>query len=139
MMIGEPQKTVLVVDDEPLIRGIVAELLEDEGYAVQCAGDGVEALAVVEAAAIDLVISDVVMPRLDGRALARRLRARQERLPIVLMSANRAESGIPGVTLVPKPFNLDQLLDAVDAALAAAARANRSGRPRSLDGRPPRV
>jgi CheY-like chemotaxis protein len=119
----ESQVTVLVVDDEPLIREIVRALLEDEGYAVECAEDGVEALAVVEAAPIDLVISDVVMPRLDGRTLAQRLRARRAALPIVLMSANRAASGIPGIALMPKPFDLDDLLDAVATALAAAAHA----------------
>jgi CheY-like chemotaxis protein len=126
----ESQVTVLVVDDEPLIREIVRALLEDEGYAVECAEDGVEALAVVDAEPIDLVISDVVMPRLDGRTLAHRLRARQEPLPIVLMSANRAESGMPGVALVAKPFDVDDLLDAVSAALADAAsgNANSNGR-----------
>lgn len=128
--------TVLVVDDEPLIRDIVRALLEDEGYAVQCAEDGVEALAVVDGEPIDLVISDVVMPRLDGRTLAHRLRSRQHRLPVVLMSANRNDSGVPGVVLLPKPFDVDDLLDAVSDALADAASDGRHGRAPHQEPRP---
>jgi DNA-binding response OmpR family regulator len=119
----DPKQTVLIVDDEPTIRELIAALLTDEGFMVQCAGDGAEALAVVAADAIDLVISDVAMPRLDGRALARRLQARAERVPVVLMSANDAERGVPGVPLLTKPFDVDRLLDMVDAALASSKRA----------------
>ena len=135
-MAMESHVTVLVVDDEPLIREIVRALLEDEGYAVECAADGVEALEVVDVAAVDVVISDVVMPRLDGRALARRLRSRREEMPIVLMSANRAESGIPGVALVPKPFDVDDLLAAVTAALTNTTRGGANGRAPRPETRP---
>ena len=127
----ETKQTVLIVDDEPSIRQVVASLMEDEGFAVQCARDGAEALAVVDSDGIDLVISDVVMPRLDGHALARKLQARPERVPVVLMSANRVESGVPGVPLVRKPFDVERLLDAVDAELARAEQANRRSQPRS--------
>ena len=135
-MAMESQVTVLVVDDEPLIREIVRALLEDEGYAVECAADGVEALAVVDAASVDVVISDVVMPRLDGRTLAHRLRSRRKALPIVLMSANRSESGIPGVAIVPKPFDVDDLLAAVSGALANAASGGAHGRAPREETRP---
>lgn len=119
MMDAKP--TVLIVDDEPSIREVVATLLEDEGYAVACARDGAEALAVVDDDGIDLVISDVVMPKLDGHALARKLQTRPRRVPVVLMSANRAESIVPGVPLLRKPFDVERLLDVVDETLARSA------------------
>ena len=109
--------TVLVVDDEPAIREIVAMLLEDEGYLVRHANDGVEALAAVDDDSIDLVVSDVVMPRLDGASLVRKLRRRGYLIPVVLMSAVYADVDLPGVRFVPKPFEIDRLLGTVASAL----------------------
>jgi CheY-like chemotaxis protein len=111
--------TVLVVDDEPAIREIVATLLEDEGYKVRRAKDGLEALATVDAGQVDLVLSDVTMPRLDGASLAKKLRRRGRPVPVVLMSAYYDAVDVPGVTFVPKPFEIDRLLAAVTSALAA--------------------
>ncbi len=113
----ERRPCVLVVDDEPTIREIVAALLEDEGYIVDCAGDGVEALDAVEHTSFDLVLSDVKMPRLDGPALVRQLRRRGYDLPIVLMSAVYADVDLAGLTFVPKPFDSGHLLSRVAAAL----------------------
>jgi CheY-like chemotaxis protein len=59
-----PTATVLVVDDEPAIREVIATLLEDEGYMVRHAKDGLEALDTINDDEIDLIVSDVVMPRL---------------------------------------------------------------------------
>ena len=111
--------TVLVVVDEPAIREIVAALLEDEGYKVRRAKDGLEALATVDAGQVDLVLSDVTMPRLDGATLAKKLRRRGRPVPVVLMSAYYDAVDVPGVTFVPKPFEIDRLLAAVTSALAA--------------------
>ena len=83
----ETTPTVLVVEDEPAIREVVADLLEDEGYAVRQAADGLEAIDELEVDGVDLVLSDVRMPRLDGPALARRLRRHGYAVPVVLMSA----------------------------------------------------
>ena len=69
-----PTATVLVVDDEPAIREVIATLLEDEGYLVRHAKDGLEALDTIDDDEIDLIVSDVVMPRLDGASLVRKLR-----------------------------------------------------------------
>src|SRR5918997_1077583 len=80
-------RTVLVVEDEPVIRELMAILLEEEGYTVRQATDGMEALETVEQYPVDLVLSDVKMPRLDGASLAHRLRERGDPLPVVLMSA----------------------------------------------------
>ena len=116
---GAPRPlTVLVVDDEPAIRAIVAALLEEEGYHVKHAGDGLAAMREVEADGIDLILSDVRMPRLDGATMAWILRQRGYDLPVILMSAAYADVDLPGIRFVPKPFTLDSLLRAVSAAFA---------------------
>ncbi len=112
--------TVLVVDDEPAIREVIATLLEDEGYLVRHAKDGLEALDAINGDRIDLIVSDVVMPRLDGASLVRRLRRRGLLTPVVLMSAVYADVDLPGVRFVPKPFEIDRLLGTVASALGSA-------------------
>jgi FixJ family two-component response regulator len=102
-----PAATVLVVDDEPAIREVIATLLEDEGYLVRHAKDGLEALDTINDDQIDLIVSDVVMPRLDG-------------MQVVLMSAVYADVDLPGVRFVPKPFEIDRLLGTVASALRSA-------------------
>jgi CheY-like chemotaxis protein len=108
---------VLIVEDEPVIRELMAILLEEEGYAVHLAEDGLEALEAVERHAVDLVLSDVKMPRLDGASLAHRLRARADPIPVVLMSAVYAEVDLPGVRFLRKPVNCEHLLDIIATAL----------------------
>ena len=113
---------VLVVDDEPAIQETVAELLTDEGYAVRCAGDGVEALRAVERDDFDLVITDVMMPRLDGLALVRELRFRGYALPVVLMSATPPQANLAGLIFVAKPFETNRLLGIVASMVRSARR-----------------
>ncbi len=115
-----PTATVLVVDDEPAIREVIATLLEDEGYLVRHAKDGLEALDTINGHRIDLIVSDVVMPHLDGASLVRRLRRRGHLTPVVLMSAVYADVDLPGVRFVPKPFEIDRLLGTVASALGSA-------------------
>jgi len=100
--------TVLIVDDERHIVEVLAGLLEDEGYAVRRAYDGNVALQEVEAAPPDLVLSDVMMPRLGGVELARRLISLG--IPVVLMSAAAADPKLAGVAFISKPFDLEQVL-----------------------------
>ncbi len=119
--------TVLVVDDEPTIREVVACMLEDEGYAVRQATDGLEALQEIEAEEIDLVLSDVMMPGLDGPALVRGLRRRRLAVRVVLMSAVSTAVDLPGVPFLPKPFESERLLNTVAAAIAASGRSARPG------------
>jgi two-component system, sensor histidine kinase and response regulator len=121
---------VLVVDDEPVIRELVAMFLEDEGYTVRQACDGLEALREVDTDEVDLVLSDVKMPRLDGVTLARRLAAREPSVPIVLMSAV-APQGMPAeVPFLRKPFALDHLIAVIAAALPGNGRSPAVGRVR---------
>ena len=115
-------RTVLVVEDEPVIRELMAILLEEEGYTVRQATDGLEALETVERHPVDLVLSDVKMPRLDGASLAHQLRARGDPLPVVLMSAVYAEVDLPGVQFLRKPINCEHLLDIIAATLRESHR-----------------
>jgi DNA-binding NtrC family response regulator len=104
--------TILIVDDDPRVRDVVAELLAEDGYQVRCAANGHEALAILASDEIDLVLSDVMMPQLDGPSFVRRLQAQGYHQPVVLMSAHvtSAVHMLPDVTFLPKPFDLDGLL-----------------------------
>jgi CheY-like chemotaxis protein len=126
---NESSPTILVVDDEPAIRELAASILEEEGYAVLEASDGLAALDIVEQADVDLVLSDIMMSRLDGYGLVRCLRSHGYLLPVVLMSAVTVvpDGKIPGVKFIPKPFGIDQLCQMV----ATALRARKAGRSNS--------
>lgn len=110
------QRTVLVVDDERYIVDLLADLLEEEGYRVKRAYDGVGALEIVDHQVPDLVLADVMMPRLDGLALVRNLRERGLAIPVILMSA-AVTPRYSDVTFVPKPFDIDHVLDVIDSTL----------------------
>jgi CheY-like chemotaxis protein len=108
---------VLVVDDEPTLRSILAEVLRDEGYAVVTAADGQDALEIFVRENPDLVLMDVMMPRMDGLAAYRALRALPTgtTVPIVLTSAVKTHDGLDARIdgFLPKPFDLDDLLQLV--------------------------
>ena len=110
-------KAILVVDDEPAILESIVEVLRDEGYAVEAARDGRSALALFERTSPELVLMDVMMPGIDGRAayLAMRAHPQGQDIPVVLMSAAADPSRLdPGVTaFLAKPFDLDALLNLV--------------------------
>ena len=115
---------MLVVEDETLVRQLCARILEEEGYRVLTARDGLEALAMVEAAGEDihLVISDLMMPRLDGFQLAARLAARRAAPPMIFISGYNVDR--PSDRLViPKPFHPAQLVAAVERVLQTGAKA----------------
>jgi CheY-like chemotaxis protein len=117
----QSSKRVLVVDDDGAIRGFVAEVLMDEGYEVKTAGNGNEALAVSREWQPDLIVLDLMMPVMDGWAF----RARQRQVdalagvPVVITSAannlRTHRDGLEPCVLLPKPFELDDLLGAVQA------------------------
>ena len=113
---------VLVVDDDPAIRELLVTVLGDEGYDVVTAGDGTEALEMAPRERPDALLVDVMMPRMDGRTLVRRLRELPEvaAAPAIMMSAAVGSAGaMEGVfDFVPKPFDLDRLLDSLERALA---------------------
>jgi two-component system chemotaxis response regulator CheY len=115
---------VLVVDDEPYIRATVSAMLEIEGYEVDEAANGADALHAVEHRAPDVILLDMRMPVLDGWGFARELRRRGHRTPIVVMTAARDAARwareIAAETFVAKPFGIDDLLSAVEEAHSPA-------------------
>jgi len=111
-------KTVLVVDDEPVLRVLVREILQEEGYAVIDATDGRSMLELLDGVHPDLVLMDVMMPGIDGREAYKVLRSRTDLpdLPVVMMSAAVQPSKLdPSITaFLRKPFDLSELLELVE-------------------------
>lgn len=111
-------KTILVVEDETPIATIIHDVLVDEGYQVLIASNGRAALERITASAPDLVLTDIMMPVMDGRALLRALRASPslEILPVILMSAGAAPRGDGAeqtAAFLPKPFLIEDLISLV--------------------------
>jgi two-component system chemotaxis sensor kinase CheA/two-component system sensor histidine kinase and response regulator WspE len=84
--VRERRRRVLVVDDSPIVRDLLGELLSSVGLEVRTAGDGAAALEALDAEAFDLIVCDVEMPVMDGFELLRRLRARSDRVPVVMVT-----------------------------------------------------
>jgi two-component system response regulator AtoC len=114
---------VLLVDDEPAVRAALKELVENRGWEPLLARSASEALALVDRA--DAVVTDFSMPGMDGMALLRALHERDERLPVILLTAHGSErlavramkSG--AYEYVPKPFDVDEMALALERALEA--------------------
>jgi CheY-like chemotaxis protein len=119
-----PELRVLVVDDEADIRATVSAMLEIEGYDVDEAANGADALTVIEAHPPDLILLDMRMPILDGWGFASELRRRGHGTPIVVMTAARDAARwaaeIAAAAFVAKPFGLDDLITAVERATPSA-------------------
>lgn len=114
------QATILIVDDEEPLLNLFTMVLEEIGYRVLTAHNGREALGVVDHDEPALIISDVMMPLLDGLGLCRVLKERDDtrHIPIVLMSAARPNmTGLKAEKFLPKPFELEQLEDVVHELL----------------------
>ena len=122
-----PLPTVLVVDDDAIVRRVVQGHLSDAGYRIFEAEDGQEALEVLERSGpVNLVIVDMVMPRLNGPGLVAELLRRRPSQSLLLISAypaerERIEDGQPSHPFLPKPFTRDQLLAKVAEAVQARA------------------
>jgi two-component system response regulator MprA len=114
---------ILVVDDDPAVRDSLRRALQLEGYDVELAGDGEEALERVAADGIDALLLDVSMPRLDGLEACRRLRSAGNALPVLMLTArDEIEDRVAGLDAgaddyVVKPFALEELLARLRALL----------------------
>jgi|GraSoi_2013_60cm_1033757.scaffolds.fasta_scaffold28943_2 CheY-like chemotaxis protein len=108
--------TILVVDDEPSIAQLLSEVLDEAGYRVVLAADGRSALATARRERPALVLTDRMLPLLDGLEVARRLRRHPvtRHIPVVMMSSSRPDRELIGdLPFLPKPFELEELLDIV--------------------------
>ena len=122
---------ILVVEDEKHLNRIISEAVEDEGYSVDSCYNGVEALEYLECAGYDVIILDVMMPKMDGFELVRRLRSRGDNTPVLFLTARDAvadrvqglESG--GDYYLTKPFDFKELM-AVVRVMARKYTGNRS-------------
>jgi DNA-binding response OmpR family regulator len=108
--------TILLVEDEPAIRQLMAMSLEHAGYRVIQAKNGSEALTLF-GPTVDLLLTDLRMPYVSGETLVSELRARRHSLKILAFSAASTDMLDPDVPFLSKPFSRDDLLKAVRAAL----------------------
>ncbi|EGD59196.1 multi-sensor hybrid histidine kinase [Novosphingobium nitrogenifigens DSM 19370] len=122
---------VLLVEDEDTVRAVAERALVRQGYEVTTASDGEEGFETLvrtyeEGGGFDLVVSDVVMPTMDGPAMAREIRAHRPELPFLFMSGYaeetlRREIDIPNMHFLPKPFSVQQIVSAVEDVLRGTA------------------
>jgi two-component system, cell cycle sensor histidine kinase and response regulator CckA len=126
---GRPDRsTILLVEDEPGVRGFCAEVLEEAGYRVVQTASGPEALAAAETleGSFDLLLTDVVLPGFNGRVLAERLQASRPGLPVLYMSGYTDDmvvrTGVvaEGTAFLQKPFTPQGLLERVQTVLVWA-------------------
>ena len=134
---GDQRATLLVVDDEPAVRRVLVMRLQLAGYRVVCAEDGEQALTLFHQEQPDLVVLDVMLPKLDGFAVCRRLRA-ESCVPIIFLSALDAISErVAGLDLgaddyLPKPFSPKELEARIATILRRVGRGSAAAEPRDL-------
>jgi two-component system alkaline phosphatase synthesis response regulator PhoP len=122
-----PAKSILVIDDEPSIGRVVQFKLQQEGFKVRVATDGLEGLAYIKEEKPDLILLDLMMPGMDGFEVCRRLRAAPETVttPVIILTARGQEMDrIRGVELgvldfFTKPFSPQKLLERVKEVFKA--------------------
>lgn len=115
-------KRIFVVDDDADVAEVAAQALAGRDRAVRAFNDPIRALAALTAEDVDLLVTDLQMPWIDGKDAIESARLRRPRIAAVLMSGTHDDARVVadrlGVRLVRKPFDLDELRAAVDAALA---------------------
>lgn len=120
------QTNILVVDDDPQVLTTIRKILEAEGYTVRAAASGDVALAKIDNQPPDLIITDIFMPDGDGLEILNAIRARNARIPVIVMSGSQEKGDanylrfadrLGAVQSLPKPFLSAELLEAVEGAL----------------------
>jgi CheY-like chemotaxis protein len=125
-MLSEGKGRVLVVDDEPAIRALVAKIVERAGFSVDTAADGVEAVAKIDRADYAVIVLDLMMPAMSGYEFVDVLQQRGGKKPSVIVITAAAEASLtrqldPSIvhSIVRKPFDINVLADLVTAAASA--------------------
>lgn len=125
--IGEG-KTILVIEDDPSVQTLVRKALGMYGFAVTVADDGLDGLMKLESMKPDLIIADMMMPRLDGMTFVKAIKGHREtkQIPVIFLTAKSdPKSMIEGINVgarfyVTKPFQIDDLVSKVQKALKVA-------------------
>jgi CheY-like chemotaxis protein len=130
----EAGETVLVVEDEPVVRDLIVEVLQDLGYGALQATDGPSGLKVLQSKQrIDLLVTDVGLPGLNGRQLADQARERRPELKVLFITGYAENAALaagflaPGMEMITKPFAVEALAQKIRAVL------NRNPQPGDLD------
>ena len=118
-------ETILVIEDDPSVRTLLTKALTGKDYKVETSEDGLEGLTRLESLRPDLIIVDIMMPRLDGMTFVRAIKGHEhtKQLPVIFLTAkNDPKTMIQGINLgarfyVTKPFQIDELLAKVQKAL----------------------
>lgn len=119
------KNSILVVDDEDALRTVLSSELESEGYVVAAAGDGDEAISVLQGKAFDLVLLDIKMPRVDGFEVLRFIKERYPATKVIMLTGfadlkNAIESKKLGAEdFVSKPYDLVDLLTTIERVLTS--------------------
>lgn len=124
---GQPaaQSSILVVEDDPVLRALVSTLLSGEGFEVETAADGEAGWAALEQRPFNLLLTDHEMPRLKGLDLIARVRSRSRAIPAILMSGTITRDGVDAEALevadffLAKPFSVEELRNVVRKFLPA--------------------
>ncbi len=112
--------TVLLVDDDPGVRFALTEVLSDRGYRVVAAHSGAQALALLDG--VDVVVTDLSMPGMDGLELMTRIAARAPKLPVILLTAHGSEAMVRIASrhgacgCLSKPFDIDEIARVIEHA-----------------------
>ena len=122
---------ILLVDDEERYREHIARVLTKAGYEVLEAEDGIEALSALEKSKIDLVLSDILMPGLNGYALVARLRAKWPNMPVILttgfLSSDAAKTMMNGsVDFIPKPIDAETLIHMIERTIPPSSQVTKT-------------
>ncbi len=121
--LGQRQETILVVEDDPILRMSLKKALRSEGYQVELAATGPEGLEAALNSSPDLVLLDIMLPGMNGFEICQHIREQEPELPIVMVTAKGEEEdkvrglGLGADDYVVKPFGVAELLARVDAAL----------------------
>jgi DNA-binding NtrC family response regulator len=135
-------RRVLIVDDEKFVRELIRDTLRTRGYETGLAGDGIEALAALAQDEYHLVITDVVMPRMEGLELLKRVKKDHPKLPVIVLSGFSFQHNISDFLLfgaeeyMTKPFQVEHLLSTVERILGRGTGQGGAGAPEGDSARP---
>jgi CheY-like chemotaxis protein len=128
-MAADPRSTfhILLVEDEPVIRELVSSMLNDDGVNVVCAEDGVEGLKLAKTRAFQLILMDVVLPKMDGVTVCRILKSdpATKGVPVYMLTGKAKKADVESATMagadgyIHKPFRGAELMDLVERLRAA--------------------